>query len=133
MNKLLILMLFGVLFVPMNGSAKANEVLYCRSELATGFAEENSTWRTANFKKERFTIKVIGDFEKIIGLSDDTDYPCKVSMKPLYPTRIACYYKWGDTFFYDKRTKRFLLSTANIFTYLGEDTPILFAGTCQKF
>ena len=36
MKKLLILTLLGVLFVPMVGSAKANEVLYCQSELATG-------------------------------------------------------------------------------------------------
>ena len=36
MKKLLILMLLGVLFVPMNRSAKADEVLYCQTKLATG-------------------------------------------------------------------------------------------------
>ena len=41
MKKLLILMLLGVLFVPMNGSAKADEVLYSQSELATGFKPDD--------------------------------------------------------------------------------------------
>ena len=43
MKKLLILMLLGVLFVPMNGSAKADEVLYCQSELATGLSKQDGT------------------------------------------------------------------------------------------
>ena len=77
MKKLLILTLLGVLFVPMNGSAKADEVLYCQSELATGLDKENGTWREASFKGKRYTIKVIDDFEKIIGLYEDTPYPCK--------------------------------------------------------
>ena len=42
MKKLLILMLLGVLFVPMNGSAKADEVLYCQSEVATGFYQKTA-------------------------------------------------------------------------------------------
>ena len=134
MKTLLILTLLGVLFVPMNGSAKADQVLYCQTELATGLYEENGTWKSGNHTMKRYTIKVVGDFEEIISLeSDDTAYPCKVPMMPLHPTRVACSDKWGDTFFYDKKTKRFLHSKANIFTYLGEDTPILFAGTCQKF
>tara|TARA_B100000989_G_scaffold294097_1_gene272504 strand:+ start:722 stop:853 length:132 start_codon:yes stop_codon:yes gene_type:complete len=41
MKKLLILMLFSVLFVPMNGSAKADEVFYCQSELTTCLYKEN--------------------------------------------------------------------------------------------
>ncbi len=43
MKKLLILMLFGVLFVPMNGSAKADEVLYCQTEIATAVYKDNGT------------------------------------------------------------------------------------------
>ena len=54
MKKLLILMLFGVLFVPMNGSAKADEVLYCQSELATGLSKEDGTWKTYDFPNERW-------------------------------------------------------------------------------
>ena len=64
MKKLLILMLLGVLFVPMNGSAKADEVLYCQTELATGLYEENGTWKSGNHTMKRYTIKVVGDFEK---------------------------------------------------------------------
>ena len=60
MKKLLILMLLGVLFVPMNGSAKADEVLYCVSELATGMARKNDTWVTGSFQSKRYTINVTG-------------------------------------------------------------------------
>ena len=102
MKKLLILMLLGVLFVPMNGSAKADEVLYCQSELATGLYEENGTWKSGNHTTKGYTIKVVGDFEKIIGLSEDTAYPCKVPMMSLHPIRIACSDKWGDTFLRQK-------------------------------
>ena len=64
-------MLLGVLFVPMNGSAKADEVLYCQTELATGLVEKNGTWRTASFERKRFTVKAFGDFEKVRGFGKD--------------------------------------------------------------
>ena len=72
MKKLLILMLFGVLFVPMNGSAKAEKVLFCVSKYATGIAlKADGTWREAKFERIRFTVKFIGDFKVVIRLSED--------------------------------------------------------------
>ncbi len=132
MKKLLILMLLGVLFVPMNGSAKADEVLYCQSEFATGLYPENGTWETSNFNKRRFTVKVIGDFEKVIGLDRDKEFECH------YPYNwnsiaIVCHYKAGETFIYDKARKRFVYSLVSTTTYLQPDTPIMYAGTCEKF
>ena len=53
MKKLLFLTLLGMLFVPMNGSAKADEVLYCQSELATGLSKQDDTWKTYDFPNER--------------------------------------------------------------------------------
>ena len=53
MRKLLILMPLGVLIVPMNDSAKADEVLYCQSELATGLSKQDGTWKTYDFPNER--------------------------------------------------------------------------------
>ncbi len=132
MKKLLILMLLGVLFVPMNGSAKADQVLYCQSEVATGFHEVNGTWREARFQKERYTVKVSGDFEKVTGIENRT-FDCRVPYERRKPETIICEHKSGFSFFYDKSSKRFIYSAVNVFTYLGEDTPAIEAGTCEKF
>ena len=110
MKKLLILMLFGVLFVPMNGSAKADEVFYCQSEAATGLAlKDDGTWAVVTHATKRYTIKVVGDFEKIFGVTKDTGYSCEVPLKYWAPHRIACSDTDGETFFYDKQTKRFYI------------------------
>ena len=131
MKKLLILMLLGVLFVPMNGSAKADQVLYRQSEVATGFDEVNGTWREARFQKERYTVKVSGDFEKVTGIQNQT-FHCRVPYERK-PETIICEDISGLSFFYDKSSKRFIYSAVNVFTYVGADTPAMFAGTCQKF
>ncbi|MDA8575343.1 hypothetical protein N9L79_07395 [Alphaproteobacteria bacterium] len=128
----MILMLFSVLFVPMVGSAKADEVLYCQSELATGLYPDNGTWRTGTFTKYRYTIKVSGDFEKVIGLLEDYQFECAIP-NALKPNKVVCQTFAGETFFYDKSSKRFLYSFVNTNTYLDTDTPAIFAGTCQKF
>ena len=133
MKKLLILMLLGVLFVPMNGSAKADEVLYCQSELATGLWKDNGTWQTTSgIENIRLTIKVVGDFESIVGIFNDTAYSCRFP-NITAPSKVAFSHNNGRTFFYDEWTKRFLLSHANIFTYLADQSPVFFAGTCEKF
>ncbi len=72
MKQLLILTLVGVLFVPMNGSAKADEVFYCQSEVATGLNPENGTWRTRNFTPQRYTIKFSSDYTIMRGLKNYT-------------------------------------------------------------
>ena len=78
MKKLLILMLLGVLFVPMNGSAKADKALYCVSKYATGITlKADCTWREAKFERKRFTVKVIGDFKAVIGLNEDYLFQCQ--------------------------------------------------------
>ena len=132
MKKLLILMLLGVLFVPMVGSAKADEVLYCQSELATGMAKQNGTWVTGSFQLKRYTIKVSGDFEKLIGILENETFDCRVPYE-WNPEQTVCQHESGMSFFYDKSSKRFLLSFTNVSTYLTSDTPALYAGTCQKF
>ena len=132
MKKLLILMLFGVLFVPMNGSAKADEVLYCVSKLATGIKEHAGFWDEKSFVKERFTIKVINDFEKvyadIFGLS-----PCRTAKEYVFADRFICNGEYGDTFIYDKSSKRFVYARIGIKTYIQRSAGIIYAGTCEKF
>ena len=68
MKKLLILTLLGVLFVPMNGSARADEVLYCQSEVATGLYKDDGIWKSSTFKKERYTIKFSSDYTLMRGI-----------------------------------------------------------------
>ena len=53
MKKLLILTLLGVLFVPMNGSAKADEALYSVSEVATGINRSDGFWKEAKFERKK--------------------------------------------------------------------------------
>ena len=123
-------MLLGVLFVPMNGSAKANEVLYCQSDLATGMAKKNGKWITGDLELERFTVKVLNDFEAV--MFRDKLFACRVPFSR-YPKELVCHNEDGPTFVYDQSSKRFLYSQVNTLTYLDTDTPFLAAGTCEKF
>ena len=139
MKKLLILMLFGVLFVPMNGSAKADEVLYCQSDLANGLVQnEDGTWREASFKKTRYTIKFSNDYKKMKGLDNKIlgDLSCYTlpleNVKNRYICRLQVF-DAGETFIFDLESKRFIYSKVSTTTYLDTDTPIVRAGTCEKF
>ena len=134
MKQLLILMLVSVLFVPMVGSAKADEVLYCQSELATGMKKENGTWRTGTFTKDRYTIKFSSDYKKMKLL--DNDYSCHNFSETEVKNRYICRSSevdTGNSFIFDSQSKRFVYSVTNIFTYLEDDTPTIRAGTCEKF
>ena len=132
MKKLLILTLLGVLFVPMNGSAKADEVLYSVSEVATGINRSDGFWKEAKFERKRFTVKVTGDFEKVVGIWDKVVFECK------YPYSItdgvSCQAAVGESFVYSKSIKRFVYSKVNTASYvLNYTPPVLYAGTCEKF
>ena len=133
MKKLLILMLLGVLFVPMNGSAKADEVLYCQSELATGLVQrEDGTWKESSFVRTRYTIKFSSDYKRLKGL--ESDYYCFSDTR--LNNRHICRRDLTDTgniFIYHSQSKRFIYSIINIFSYLDGDTPMIKAGTCKKF
>ena len=133
MKKLLILMLLGVLFVPMNGSAKADEVFYCQSEAATGLFEENGIRKSSTFQLKRYTIKFSSDYTIMKGLRDD--YFCLNKPKSTIRNRHICRHlsDIGNTFIFDSQSKRFVFSTANFFTYFDTATPTIEAGTCEKF
>ena len=105
MKKLLILMLLGVLFVPMNGSARADEVLYCQSELATGMAKENGKWITGDLELMRLTIKVLNDFEAV--MFRDKIFACSVPLIR-YPKELVCHNEDGPTFVYKQSSRGFV-------------------------
>lgn len=114
----------------------AEEVLYCIPELSIGFKYENNTFKTTRFIKNRFTVKVYGDFEKI-----DTDewkgMPCSGGGA----LRICVdKYGIGETFKYDKSNGRFIAVYTSKYGYLNYpsndgkyDSDSLKAGKCEKF
>ena len=88
MKKLLVLLLsFGILFAP---SIKAENVLYCQSELVTGFVKKNGAWKNGNFATDRFTVKFNDDFSLIEGgLPNSSPMECSAPYSS-YPHIIHC-------------------------------------------
>lgn len=114
---------------------KAETVLYCQSELGTGFIKEGGVWRESSFKRERFTLKFNDDFSVLEGV---TYKPMECSIQYSHkPNLVFCVHSWGayETFIYDKTSKRFLFSDSSSggYVYNGTDTDNMFAGTCQSF
>ena len=143
--KLLMLLIFSV--SPLK-KADADTVLYCQSELATGFANKNGKYVSGDFKAQRYTVRVMGDFSEIFIGSRIFD--CRPSYGPSFkPNAITCFHtaqisKSGERvdygglpelFFYDKEAKRFLYANLSNNGYAGngEDTDNLYAGKCESF
>ena len=112
----------------------ADTVLYCRSELSTGFVNQGTGWVERSFDKKRFTVKFNDDFTTLErfahGLMD-----CKINFPGFLPTQLQCSGKGGMSVLYDKTTKRFIFSDMSLGGYvnLGRDSDNLYAGTCTKF
>ena len=129
---LLFLFTFGI-----STSVSAEIVLYCNSELATGFFKENGIYRTGNFKLERYTVKFSDDYSEVKGLDAHLIWECKIPFNNKKYNTVICMSKWniGETFIYNKKTKRFMNYSAATFGFLnnGNDTNTMHAGTCEKF
>ncbi len=112
---------------------KAENVLYCKSELATGFYKENNTWKEGSFKRERFTIKFNEDYTKLEGASYKPFY-CSLPLKFTKPENVYCV-ESGEVFIYNRTTTRFLYSSLSSGGFIDNstDTENLYAGSCQKF
>ena len=52
-----------------SNTLKAETVLYCQSELATGFVNKGGVWKESPFELERFTVKFNDDFSVLEGVS----------------------------------------------------------------
>lgn len=130
MRKLLITIL---LFLSSN-HLFAEEVLYCSSELSTGFIKENSDRVKANFDPDRFSIKINDQFNAIV--IDDENYDCFTP----YPTTNRkhfhiCNGNYGFSFRYSTETKKFVFIRSSSFGYIysNNDTDSITIGTCEKF
>ena len=128
------------LAVILGSPAHAEIVLYCQTELATGFIKDKNTgsWRTANFNLKRYTIKFNDDYKTLSGLGSIYDYSCNQPYS-FEKDFISCRSdaKDGGTFLYNLSTKRFFLSTPSYAGFVENskkpDTDTMKAGTCQKF
>ena len=127
-------LMLGVVLLTLVTPLKAETVMYCSTELATGFIKDNGSWRTTSFKKKRYTIKFNRDFTKLSGLLESGTFDCKENS--LSPNVIVCSsFLDGSTFMLDRITERFTYFSAGLFAYVQDqpDTDNLNAGTCTKF
>jgi len=127
-----VLITIGLFF---SNTLKAETVLYCQSELATGFINEDGVWKEGSFSRKRFTVKFNDDFSLLEGVSF---HPMECSIQYNHkPNTISCVHSRGtyQTFMYNKIKKRFLYSEISIAGYVNNntDTEVLYAGTCQNF
>jgi len=134
MKKLLVL-LFS--FIPLFASPiKAETVLYCQSELATGITKSSGTWKAANFKKKRFTIKFNNDYTRLEGISFDImDCKAPYTNKKNIIFCVQSNYN-HSTLRYNTKTRRFVHyfnPTEGYVVTSKTDTDIIFAGTCKAF
>ena len=135
MNKALPVILITIGFFFSN-ALRAETVLYCQSELATGFFKEGGIWDEGSFKRSRFTLKFKNNFSILEGASFQP-MECSIQYPIQRPNLIYCVHSWGEykTFTYDKTTKRFLYSSITVGGYVDNqtDTDVMYAGKCQIF
>ena len=134
-NLFLLTILMGLL---LSSILKAENILYCESELATGFFKEDRAWIESGFNKKRFTVKFNDDYTKLEGISYapmDCSIQYKTKPSTLFCVHLEYEYK---TFVFDRITKRFLFSSISSGSYVRDetnnnDTENLYAGSCQTF
>ena len=120
-------------------AAKADQILYCTDELATGFIKENGGWRITNFTLDRFTLKVEGDFEALI--YDGDKYSCVYDWRIVVDEwRIVCNHDIfkSSSITMDKDSLRYVLTNTFGFGFASSkldrpDTDSIHAGTCETF
>jgi len=116
----------------------ADEILYCSSELRTGFKYEKDTFAVRSFRDERLAVKVNGDFESIE--IDDWDFSCR---KTFLDSVVMCHdiANIGNYFRFNKENGRYLSAALTGYGYLSHssnipgtyDTDDITAGKCVKF
>lgn len=139
-QKIRIYMCIAFLSLLMVSASLADTVLYCNTELSTGFAKKNNQWEIANFVDERYTIKFNTDYTVLSGLNKHFDFSCST---PAFENiqRIVCIGNWdqGDVFTYNIDNNRFIYSDSMMFGFINgknaqnPDTNSIHAGTCTNF
>ena len=126
-------------------SAKAEEVFYCTSELATGYVFKNGSWQTSDFELERWTLKFNADDTQVEGLaSNPMNCTAPYSVLDLSHLLFCVNDQHShQVLIFNKKTKDFEFSGISGFSYAGTDqdtaeeygidTSALYAGSCEAF
>ena len=116
-------------------AVKAENVLYCESELAVGFIQKNGIWKESFFVKNRFTINFNNAYTKLKGLDEYKDFTCSKVYTSI--ENVYCISDWldGVSFQYNPLNNRFkyMRPSAAGFLMKTDDTDIMYAGTCKSF
>lgn len=119
-------------------SAKAEQILYCVTELSTGFLKDEGDWRTANFEKIRFAMKVEGNFETVS--FNEENYSCfdGGEFNGYYPIICKSDLPFSSrSLNIDKYSLRFVYSDTSLGGYASTDnepdTDNMHAGKCNSF
>ena len=135
-NNIKYLVLVCILSILFSNNLRAEIVLYCQSEIATGLFNENGNWTSGKFKLDRYTVKFNDSFSTLEGLTRKP-MVCTKSYPNQMPNRIFCVHQWGShqTFQYDTVSRRFLYLTMSSVGYIenGNDTETIEGGRCTKF
>ena len=137
MNRFLLLFLifFGL---SISSVLKAETVLYCQSELATGFFKKEKKWVEGSFKKERFTLKFNQDYSTLLIPLGNRKIAMKCSIpytaEPWFISCIEEQYPFKP-FIYNKKSKRFTFAVLSSAGYVepSTDTNSIYAGKCENF
>ena len=89
--------------------AKADTVLFCTTELRTGFLKKDGNWSIVQFVPDRYTVKFNRDFSQLSGLNKNLDYTCDWAYKDVTYKSVVCFsgFHSGEVFIYNIETKRF--------------------------
>ena len=133
-----LLFVFTAIGLLVSDNVAADTVLYCQSELATGFIKENGSWKETNFRQQRYTIKFNKNYSRLEGLSSQFPMECSIRYRSK-PDLVFCAGLIGShrTFIYSKITNRFVFSYISSVGYVDNlnnpGTENMYAGTCQAF
>ena len=124
----------AVLGMLLSTSISAEEVLYCSSELSTGFIESKSERVITSFKPDRFSVKINEQFNSIV--LDGESYDCFTPyLNTARKNFHICNEKGGFSFRYSTETKKFVFIQSSSFGYIysNKDSDSITIGTCEKF
>ena len=142
-------LLTTLLFILSVQHGHAETVMYCSTELSTGFLKKNNKYEETSFVLDRYTVKVVGDFNEVI--IGEAYFDCRASFGPDYlPHIISCFHTaqisesgnrvdYGglpELFHYNKQTQKFVYADVSTAGFAGEDavdTDTLSAGRCERF
>ena len=114
-------------------TAIAEQDMYCVEDDAVGFRQEHGELKRAYFSPQRFTVKIIDDFDSVI--IGAFTYQCSVPHpKTARSAFKLCNHSYGSSFRFFASNKRFIFIRSSSFGYLyGEDDDGISAGTCETF